>query len=137
MNPFWPKEEKISYPDELNPFGSSKKYETNPDDSSELKRQVKNGIVQGNESKNESTGLANVGEDSALEEVLPQLDELQEKLIMLEDKVQHVTQFGATDAPMDAIIELTAKLKQEFQEFKSESDEIKHVLEKVKTIIVV
>ena len=53
---------------------------------------------------------------------------------MLEDKVQHATQFGATDAPLDAIIELTAKLKQEFQEFKSESDEIKHVLEKVKTI---
>ena len=116
----------------MNPFSSSKKYEIN-EDSSELKRQVKNGIIPANETnkKNES-GLENVGEDSALEEVLPQLDELQEKLIMLEDKVQHVTQFGATDAPLDAIIELTAKLKQEFQEFKSESDEIKHVLEKVK-----
>ena len=117
----------------LNPFESKKKYESNPDDSSELKRQVKSGVISSDEKKNNQSGLENVGEDSALEEVLPQLDELQEKLIMLEDKVEHVTKYGATDAPMDAIIELTAKLKQEFQEFKSDTEDVKHVLEKVST----
>ena len=71
--------------------------------------------------------LAQVGEESALEELLPQIDELATLTSVLQNKVNkledHLSKPQANTTVFDAVIELTGKLKEDFGEFKEKNEE--------------
>ena len=71
--------------------------------------------------------LARVGEESALEELLPQIDELATLTSVLENKVskleEHCAKPQTNSTVFEAVVELTGKLKQEFSEFKERNED--------------
>ena len=92
---------------------------------SEMRKRIKTEKIE--TEKLQKLSLANVGEESALEELLPQIDELATMTSLLQNKVDKLENFAskpqANNTVFDAVVELTGKLKQDFGEFKEKNEE--------------
>ena len=78
-----------------------------------------------------------VGEDSALEEILPQIDDLTSRSTEFQKKITELEiqmKRPIKDTAIDAVVELTANLKQDFAQFRSDTDEAINSFEKIKNI---
>ena len=79
--------------------------------------------------------LPQVGEDSALEEILPQIDDLSRRSTTFAKQITALEiqmKQPIKDTAIDAVVELTANLKQEFAQFRSDTDEAFNNFEKIK-----
>ena len=100
----------------------------------EIRKQISKGVNPGAPKKaNES--LPQVGEDSALEEILPQIDELATKSSEFQKKITEIEislKKPQKDGAVDAVVELTANLKAEFAQFRADTDQVLNNFEKVR-----
>ena len=91
---------------------------------SDMRKRIKTEATE----KAKLDSLANVGEESALEELLPQIDELATLTSVLENKVakleEHCSKPQTNSTVFEAVVELTGKLKQDFAEFKDKNEEM-------------
>ena len=100
---------------------------------SELRKELK----KGGKPSPSNDGLAQVGEDSALEEILPQIDDLTSRSTEFQRKITELEiqmKRPIKDTAIDAVVELTANLKQDFAQFRSDTDEAINNFEKIKNI---